>query len=210
MTSEQNNLTFYLNILEVPGKAIVNTYVNDIHLHLDKRGLKHTVDIITDEDFYVNNTITGGKNTFPYNHFEEALNSMRDVLPFTGTTNTSENTVPIPDTNYDDETVTTEIKEEDKNKQSSTNTLTDTLTENTLVTSMLSYNPLELDDTTNNSKHTQSKSKNVVLDIPDNYTGIIHILLTINVKPSTEFISGGITQLNQFLETYNKKGDLVI
>lgn len=209
MTSEQNNLTFYLNILEVSGKAIVNTYVNDIHLHLDKRGLKHTVDIITDEDFYINNTITGGKSTFPYNHFEEALNSMRDVLPFTGTTNTSENTVPIPDTNYDDDDVTTEIKEKEEEKDKDKNQLssTNTLTENELVTRMLSYNPLILDDTTNDSKHTQSKSKKIALDIPDNYTGIIHILLTIKVKPSTGFISGGITQLNQFLETYKRKED---
>jgi len=35
----------------------------------------------------------------------------------------------------------------------------------------------------------------------------MHILLTINVKNPDEFVSGGITQLNQFLETYNKKED---
>ena len=201
MTPEQNVLTFYLNILEVSGKKIVNTYVNDIHRHLDTRGLKHTVDIVTDEDFYVNNTITGGgTSTFPYVHFEAALNGMRDVIPFTGN-NPSESTAPIPATNYDDETVMTETKEDVENKLSS-----DTDTENTLTTRMLAYNPLELDGTTN-SKHTQSKSKQIMLDIPDNYTGIIHILLTINMKPSSGFISGGITQLNQFLETYKKKGD---
>jgi hypothetical protein len=203
MTPEQNVLTFYLNILEVSGKKIVNTYVNDIHRHLDTRGLKHTVDIVTDEDFYVNNTITGGgTSTFPYVHFEAALNGMRDVIPFTGN-NPSESTAPIPATNYDDETVMTETKEDVENKLSSD---TDTDTENTLTTRMLAYNPLELDGTTN-SKHTQSKSKQIMLDIPDNYTGIIHILLTINMKPSSGFISGGITQLNQFLETYKKKGD---
>ena len=202
MTPEQNVLTFYLNILEVSGKKIVNTYVNDIHRHLDTRGLKHTVDIVTDEDFYVNNTITGGgTSTFPYVHFEAALNGMRDVIPFTGN-NPSESTAPIPATNYDDETVMTETKEDVENKLSS-----DTDTENTLTTRMLAYNPLELDGTTN-SKHTQSKSKSkqIMLDIPDNYTGIIHILLTINMKPSSGFISGGITQLNQFLETYKKRG----
>lgn len=204
MTPEQNVLTFYLNILEVSGKKIVNTYVNDIHRHLDTRGLKHTVDIVTDEDFYVNNTITGGgTSTFPYVHFEAALNGMRDVIPFTGN-NPSESTAPIPATNYDDETVMTETKEDVENKLSSD---TDTDTENTLTTRMLAYNPLELDGTTN-SKHTQSKSKSkqIMLDIPDNYTGIIHILLTINMKPSSGFISGGITQLNQFLETYKKRG----
>ena len=207
MTPEQNVLTFYLNILEVSGKKIVNTYVNDIHRHLDTRGLKHTVDIVTDEDFYVNNTITGGgTSTFPYVHFEAALNGMRDVIPFTGN-NPSESTAPIPATNYDDETVMTETKEDVENKLSSdTDSDTDTDTENTLTTRMLAYNPLELDGTTN-SKHTQSKSKQIMLDIPDNYTGIIHILLTINMKPSSGFISGGITQLNQFLETYKKKGD---
>lgn len=205
MASKQNVLTFYLNILEVSGKTIVNTYVNDIHRHLDTQGLKHTVDIVTDEDFYINSTITGGgTSTFPYVHFEAALNGMRDVIPFTGN-NPSESTAPIPATNYDDETVMTETKEDVENKLSS-----DTDTENTLTTRMLAYNPLELDGTTN-SKHTQSKSKSkkIMLDIPDNYTGIIHILLTINInmKPSSGFISGGITQLNQFLETYKKKGD---
>ena len=174
---------------------------------MDTQGLKHTVDIVTDEDFYINSTITGGgTSTFPYVHFEAALNGMRDVIPFTGN-NPSESTAPIPATNYDDETVMTETKEDVENKLSS-----DTDTENTLTTRMLAYNPLELDGTTN-SKHTQSKSKSkskkIMLDIPDNYTGIIHILLTINInmKPSSGFISGGITQLNQFLETYKKKGD---
>ena len=210
MASKQNVLTFYLNILEVSGKQIVNTYVNDIHRYLDTRGLKHTVDIVTDEDFYINSTITGGgTSTFPYVHFEAALNGMRDVIPFTGN-NISESTAPIPAINYDDEIVMTETNDDVENKLSSA-TVTDsaataTDTENTLTTRMLAYNPLELDGTTNR-KHTLSKSKKIMLDVPDNYTGIIHILLTINMKPSTGFISGGITQLNQFLETYKKKED---
>jgi len=210
MTSEQNSLSFYLNILEVSGKTIVDTYVSDMRKHLNELGLKHTFDIITDEDFFVNKMTGGAKTTFPYAHFENAMNSMRDILP--GSTQKSKPVkyVPIPDTNYDDTTITHEPKEEDdKSDKSSTNVLI----KNELVTRMLSYNPVDLDDTLskNSSKRskssTQIKTPDVMLTVPDDYTGIMHVLLTINVKNPDAYVSGGITQLNQFLEIYNKKED---
>jgi len=210
MTSEQNSLSFYLNILEVSGKTIVDTYVSDMRKHLNELGLKHTFDIITDEDFFVNKMTGGAKTTFPYAHFENAMNSMRDILP--GSTQKSKPVkyVPIPDTNYDDTTITPEPKEEDdKSDKSSTNVLI----KNELVTRMLSYNPVDLDDTLskNSSKRskssTQIKTPDVMLTVPDDYTGIMHVLLTINVKNPDAYVSGGITQLNQFLEIYNKKED---
>ena len=211
MTSEQNSLSFYLNILEVSGKTIVDTYVSDMRKHLNELGLKHTFDIITDEDFFVNKMTGGAKTTFPYTHFENAMNSMRDILP--GSTQKSKPVkyVPIPDTNYYDTTIIPEPKEEDdKSDKSSTNVLI----KNELVTRMLSYNPVDLDDTLskNSSKRsksssTQIKTPDVMLTVPDDYTGIMHVLLTINVKNSDDYVSGGITQLNQFLEIYNKKED---
>lgn len=210
MTSEQNSLPFYLNILEVSGKTIVDTYVSDMRKHLNELGLKHTFDIITDEDFYVNTMTGGAKTTFPYAHFENAMNSMRDILP--GSTQKSKPVkyVPIPDTNYDDTTIIPETKEEDDKSEKSA---ADVLIKNELVTRMLSYNPVDLDDTLskNSSKRskssTQIKTPDVMLTVPDDYTGIMHVLLTINVKNPDAYVSGGITQLNQFLEIYNKKED---
>ena len=207
MTSEQNSLSFYLNILEVSGKTIVDTYVSDMRKHLNELGLKHTFDIITDEDFFVNKMTGGAKTTFPYAHFEKALNSMRDILPGSTQKSKSVNHVPIPDTNYDDTTITPEPKEEDdKSDKSSTNVLI----KNELVTRMLSYNPVDLGDTLskNSSKSsTQIQTPDVILTVPDDYTGIMRVLLTINVKNPDAYVSGGITQLNQFLEIYNKKED---
>lgn len=73
---------------------------------------------------------------------------------------------------------------------------------------MLSYNPVDLDDTLSNNKTKKTQQKEIMLNIPGDYTGIMHILLTIkNMKNTEGFVSGGITQLNQFLETYNKKED---
>jgi len=213
MASKQNSISFYLNILEVSGKTIVDTYVNDMRKYLNELGLKHTFDIITDEDFYVNTMTGGAKTTFPYAHFENAMNSMRDILP--GSTQKSKPVkhVPIPDTNYDDEIITTPESsdtQEMSDGQSITADENDNSIKNKLVTSLLAYNPVDLDDTLSkdsSKSSTQTKSKEVLLNTPDDYTGIMHILLTINVKNPYEFVSGGITQLNQFLETYNKKED---
>jgi len=197
MVSEQNSITFYLNILEVLGKTIVDTYVGDMRKHLNELGLKHTFDIITDEDFYVNIMTGGANSTFPYLHFEKALNSMRDILPGSNRKSKPVKHVPIPDTNYDDTTITPEPKEEtDKGD-------VDVSTKSEIVKRMLSYNPVDLDDTLSKNKTKGTQQKEIMLNIPGDYTGIMHILLTINVKNMDDFVSGGITQLNQFLETYN-------
>ena len=134
---------------------------------------------------------------------------MRDILPGSNRKSNTVKHVPIPDTNYDDITITPEPKEEkDKGDKSSRNDDVDVSTKNELVKRMLSYNPVDLDDTLSTKKKgTQIESKDIMVNIPEDYTGIMHILLTINVKNSDEFVSGGITQLNQFLEIYNKKED---
>ena len=215
MASKQNSLYFYLNILEVSGKTIVDTYVSDIRKHLNELGLKHTFDIITDEDFYVNTMTGGAKNTFPYLYFENAMNSMRDILPGANRKSKPVKHIPIPDTNYDDITITPESKETKETKETEetddkkiTNDEVDISIKNKLITSLLSYNPVDIDNTLSNDKSkSRTKSNDVMLSIPDNYNGIMHILLTINVKNTGDFISGGITQLNQFLEKYNKKED---
>ena len=230
MASKQNSISFYLNILEGSGKTIVDTYVSDIRKHLNELGLKHTFDIITDEDFYVNTMTGGAKNTFPYLYFENAMNSMRDILPGANRKSKPVKHIPIPDTNYDDITITPESKEIEETEETEetketketkeieetketddkkiTNDEVDISIKNKLITSLLSYNPVDIDNMLSNDKSkSRTKSNDVMLSIPDNYNGIMHILLTINVKNTGDFISGGITQLNQFLEKYNKKED---
>jgi len=213
MSPNKHVIQFNLNILEVAGKNIVTTYINDIRRHLDDRGLKHTFDIVTNEDFYVNNTIMGGGNvTFPYIHFEEAFDSMRDIIPFTGNINKPSVSTTIPIANYDDKS----IVDETTNNDEITTETKGVSSNNPIVTRLLSYNPVDLDDTihsnsnSNSNNHSRSKTPKDTLAIPDNYTGIIHILLTIHVKKEqqTDVIQGGIIQLNHFLESYNKKGEV--
>ena len=82
------NIEFYLNILEISGKNITDTYVNDIRRHLDEKQLKYKFEIITDENFYDTDkhTMYGGKTTFPYNYFKRAFDSIQ--LPKTKNTKT--------------------------------------------------------------------------------------------------------------------------
>ena len=46
MSSEENSVNFYLNILEISGKQITNTYVNDLRVYMDKKGLKYKFEIV--------------------------------------------------------------------------------------------------------------------------------------------------------------------
>ena len=77
-------------------------------------------------------------------------------------------------------------------------------TKNTIIDRMLVYNPLELHDKPKLDKQTEIKAEPIELDIPNDYNGIIRILLTINIKDDTNIIPGGITQLNHFLSSYNQ------
>ena len=42
---KSGNIEFYLNILEISGKNITDTYVNDIRRHLDEKQLKYKFEI---------------------------------------------------------------------------------------------------------------------------------------------------------------------
>lgn len=211
MNSEKSNVQFDLNILEISGRNITNTYVNDVRRYLDDKGLNYNFDIITNEDFYNvdKHTIRGGKTTFPYIHFEKTFDDIRNTLQFH---NKSSKPVTIPsikNDNYDiidkpNESVidTKELKENEEQAEESNNKET-----NTIIDRLVSYNPLELND--DKVKKTRIKKYDPIkLDIPSDYSGVIHILLTIDVKNNTNIVEGGITQLNRFLESYpNKKGD---
>ena len=65
----------------------------------------------------------------------------------------------------------------------------------------MTYKPVELKEKSN--KKLLDKSNEILLDIPADYNGIIHISLII-YNSYDYVLSGGITQLNTFLETYNK------
>ena len=70
-----------------------------------------------------------------------------------------------------------------------------------IVDRMMTYKPVELKEKSN--KKLLDKSNEILLDIPADYNGIIHISLII-YNSYDYVLSGGITQLNTFLETYNK------
>jgi len=209
MTSEKNIIRFYLNILEVSGKQITNTYVNDLRVYMDKKGLKYKFEIITDEDFYIADrpTMTGGKTTFPYSHFESAFNRVGNMLSFDNANASSIRSDPVFDLNIetknygDIETVTVSTPKTDTNDESteSDNINRDTTFRDTIVDTLLVYNPLELNDSTH---ATSFITLPVKLDIPADYNGVIHILLTIYINNTENIVQGGITQLNHFLHSY--------
>ena len=90
----------------------------------------------------------------------------------------------------------------------------------TLVDSILKYEPLIIDNVNNTStsmdndvpvdltpiSDTVNGNVKHTLDIPTNYTGVISILVTIPYpKEDKQYvIEGGITQLNQFINKYEK------
>lgn len=231
-----NNVKFYLNILEISGKEIANIYVNDIRHKLDNRKLKYHFDIITDEDFYNvrKHTMRGGKTTFPYNHFENTFNNMRNIIQFNkDSTNestyqtvntinhTSNDTIDKPDDDtidkMNDDTIDktnddiidkpdndtidkTNDDTIDKTDKSIKELKTDTDSKS-IVDRLVSYNPLELNDIKTKSFTKITKTEPIKLDIPNDYSGVIHILLTINVTNKNSVVEGGITQLNQFLQS---------
>ena len=202
MTSGKSNVKFYLNILEVSGKDITNTYVNDIRRHLDDRNLNYNFDIVTNEEFYDTNkhTMYGGKSTFPYRHFEKTFDNIRNTLQFSSKPSIETHPTPIEINTYTpDESVDTP-DESVEEKVPRTNSIVDRL---------VKYNPLELNGTKTKHSIEITKPESIILNVPSDYSGVIHILLTIDVKNTENIIEGGITQLNQFLESYpiNKKED---
>ena len=216
MTSGKSNVKFYLNILEVSGKDITNTYVNDIRRHLDDRNLNYNFDIVTNEEFYDTNkhTMYGGKSTFPYRHFEKTFDNIRNTLQFSSKPSIETHPTPIeintytPDESVDtpDESVDTPDESVDTPDESVEEKVPRT---NSIVDRLVKYNPLELNGTKTKHSIEITKPESIILNVPSDYSGVIHILLTIDVKNTENIIEGGITQLNQFLESYpiNKKED---
>ena len=199
---KSDNIEFYLNILEISGKNITDTYVNDIRRHLDEKQLKYKFEIITDENFYDTDkhTMYGGKTTFPYNYFKRAFDSIQ--LPKTKNTKTINQYDKVLDNDTNNETPdNTVVENTDDNIEDET---LDTHYDNTIMDRITKYNPVDLDDTT---KHkTTKKEKPIDLTIPNEYNGVIYVLLTIfNVKNVDTISQGGIQQLTRFLESYNKK-----
>tara|TARA_Y100000361_G_C11161812_1_gene347946 strand:+ start:8966 stop:9556 length:591 start_codon:yes stop_codon:yes gene_type:complete len=189
--STSNECRFILNILEISGKNIVNTYINNVKQRIEDHNLKYKIDIITDEQFYTlsrEQIMYGGSNsTFPYKHFESAFNKITNT--FKNNNNTTNKKIS-----------SSEIKVDPEESQ-------ETNTENTIIPNieivdrMMTYKPVELKEKSN--KKLLDKSNEVLLDIPVDYNGIIHISLII-YNSYDYVLSGGITQLNTFLETYNK------
>jgi hypothetical protein len=228
MTSGKSNVKFYLNILEVSGKDITNTYVNDIRRHLDDRNLNYNFDIVTNEEFYDTNkhTMYGGKSTFPYRHFEKTFDNIRNTLQFSSKPSIETHPTPIeintytPDESVDTPDESVDIHDESVDTPDESVDIHDEYVDihdeyveekvprtNSIVDRLVKYNPLELNGTKTKHSIEITKPESIILNVPSDYSGVIHILLTIDVKNTENIIEGGITQLNQFLESYpiNKK-----
>ena len=205
MPSKENSISFYLNILEISGRQITNTYVKDLSHYMNKKGLKYNFEIITDEAFYVDDRhlMRGGRATFPYSHFEKAFNGIGNMLSFNNNETSLADSEPNLDLNIETKNYGTidpvpdKIDSIDESEQSE-NTSRDTALRDTIVDTLLVYNPLELNDKT--TINTQAIPY-VNLDIPNDYDGVIHMLLTIHVNNKENIIQGGITQLTQFLHS---------
>jgi len=188
--STSNECRFILNILEISGKNIVNTYINDVKQRIEDHNLKYKIDIITDEQFYTlsrEQIMYGGSNsTFPYKHFESAFNKITNTFKDNNTTKKEVSSSEI------------KVNPEELPVNNNENSIIPNIE---IVDRMMTYKPVELKEKSN--KKLLDKSNEILLDIPADYNGIIHISLII-YNSYDYVLSGGITQLNTFLETYNK------
>lgn len=209
MSSSENSIQFYLNILEISGKQVTNTYVNNLQKYMNDKGLKYKFEIVTDEDFFIRHkhTTRGGNSTFPYKHFESAFDNVKNMISF-------DNSIKSDEITQTEDIKPTEIVNIDYSKQSSdetsdlintniVNTKENATNKNqitdTIIDRLTVYKPLELNG--NNTNTHQSTLTLTNLNIPDDYDGVIHIMLTIYINNPSSIIQGGITQLNHFFRT---------
>lgn len=145
----------------------------------------------------------GGKTTFPYNYFKRAFDSIQ--LPKTKNTKTMNQSDKVLDNDTNNKTPdNTVVENTDDTIENETH---DTHYDNTIMDRITKYNPVDLDDTI--QQKTTKKEKPIELTIPNEYTGVIHVLLTIfNVKNIDIVSQGGIKQLTRFLESYNNKKEV--
>lgn len=209
MSSSENSIQFYLNILEISGKQVTNNYVTNLQKYMNDKGLKYKFEIVADEDFFIRHkhTTRGGNSTFPYKHFESAFDNVKNMISFDNSIKSNEITqtedikpTEIVNIDYSKQAIdepTDSINTNDivntKENATNKNKITDTIIDRLTV-----YKPLELNGNTNTH---QSILTLTTLNIPDDYDGVIHIMLTIYVNNASSIIQGGITQLNHFLRT---------
>lgn len=80
--AHSNSQTYLLKILEIPGKSVTQQYIAVVKDKLDKLGLKHSINIVVDENLVRNESQINGQSgggdssTFPYNVFEGALDTI--------------------------------------------------------------------------------------------------------------------------------------
>jgi hypothetical protein len=80
--AQSNSQKYLLKILEIPGKSVTQQYIAVMKDKLDKLGLKHSINIVVDENLarkipQINGQSGGGdSSTFPYNIFEGALDKI--------------------------------------------------------------------------------------------------------------------------------------
>jgi len=69
----ENKIEFILKICNIPGKNIVQNYLNDVKIRLEKLSLNYKLQMLSDNNIDI---FSGGAEiTFPYNYFEKIFNT---------------------------------------------------------------------------------------------------------------------------------------
>ena len=160
-------------------------------------------------------------NTVNHELDDEDINESEDVDDTDGSEDDYEDTDESED--HDEGSDESDDDDEDSDTSSDEDEEFENIGESkksTLVDSILKYEPLIVDNVNNTSTSmgndvpvdlttigdTVNGNAKHMLDIPTNYTGVISILVTIPYpKEEKQYvIEGGITQLNQFINKYEK------
>jgi hypothetical protein len=193
--NEIKKIEFVLNIQEIPGKKIVETYLKDLTSRLDaivqqKKYVQYNFKIITYANTDYAKMMGGGNNsTFPYNIFEGILD-----------------TISQKTTSYSDNVAS--YSSNDKIISSVPVSETTSSTNKGLFERLFSFVPFVKTQGVSSvdlSFTMPFELQNLIqepLTYNDNYDGVTHILVTIYDKVDTFGYIGGLAQL----ESWIKKG----
>ena len=215
--AQSNSQTYLLKILEIPGKSVTQQYIAVMKDKLDKLGLKHSINIVVDENLLRNvpqiNGQSGGGDgsTFPYNIFEGALDTIlrRNVEEQPQEKGWISNTYDKLK-GYNEKrqgifdklfsyTPLDEVKEVNAEEPAATSDAVEPVEVVEPASPIASAEPGEPTE----SIEPSEQSDNVIatnIDFPQNYSGVLYIQVIIYDQPnSNSDITLGLHELNQMI-----------
>ena len=189
--NEIKKIEFVLNIQEVPGKKISETYVKEITEKLNvikqqRTYMQFNIKMIVESDIKYSNMMggSGTGTTFPYNIFESAF----DLI-----TGKNRNTTVIDETNKNNEVSSSDNVTLESNNKSIFDGLFSFAKLNNSVSSV-----------NNDTTMTQPRDLENLVQEPinyiDDYDGVTHILVTIYDKSNSMGYIGGVIQLENWIK----------